>query len=181
MKIKVSEIPPQGLDLDLTKPRDWMREFLKDRDESFLFKTPLAVHVHLDRREEEVTLDGDLSGILALRCVRCLQEFPHPIEAHFSHLYLPLAERGAHHEEHALSRDEMEEEFYRRGEIETDEVIAAQVVEEMPPYPLCREGCRGLCPRCGADLNLGGCGCPTEAPPTRMGMALAALKGRSHH
>lgn len=26
-------------------------------------------------------------------------------------------------------------------------------------FPLCREDCRGLCPRCGADLNRGGCRC----------------------
>ena len=26
-------------------------------------------------------------------------------------------------------------------------------------FPLCREDCRGLCPRCGADLNRGACSC----------------------
>jgi len=31
-------------------------------------------------------------------------------------------------------------------------------------FPLCREDCRGLCPRCGADLNLGACECAAAAP-----------------
>jgi len=26
-------------------------------------------------------------------------------------------------------------------------------------YPLCRPDCKGLCPRCGADLNVGACRC----------------------
>jgi hypothetical protein len=30
----------------------------------------------------------------------------------------------------------------------------------LPSHPLCRAECRGLCPRCGADLNRGPCGCP---------------------
>jgi uncharacterized protein len=30
---------------------------------------------------------------------------------------------------------------------------------------LCREDCAGLCPRCGADLNAGPCGCHTPAEP----------------
>lgn len=32
-------------------------------------------------------------------------------------------------------------------------------------FPLCREDCAGLCPRCGADLNAGSCGCGTSAEP----------------
>ena len=30
----------------------------------------------------------------------------------------------------------------------------------VPRFALCREECKGLCPRCGADLNEGPCGCP---------------------
>lgn len=30
----------------------------------------------------------------------------------------------------------------------------------VPSFALCREDCRGLCARCGADLNAGPCGCP---------------------
>ncbi|HYD53333.1 MAG TPA: DUF177 domain-containing protein [Gemmatimonadaceae bacterium] len=29
-------------------------------------------------------------------------------------------------------------------------------------YPLCRDDCKGLCPTCGADLNAGPCGCPSQ-------------------
>jgi uncharacterized protein len=31
-----------------------------------------------------------------------------------------------------------------------------------PGFVLCREDCKGLCPRCGADLNQGACKCPPE-------------------
>jgi len=34
----------------------------------------------------------------------------------------------------------------------------------VPDAPLCRSDCRGLCPRCGADLNAGPCGCGTAEP-----------------
>jgi uncharacterized protein len=32
----------------------------------------------------------------------------------------------------------------------------------VPGFVLCREDCKGLCPRCGADLNQGPCTCETE-------------------
>ena len=30
---------------------------------------------------------------------------------------------------------------------------------ELPPAPLCRQDCRGLCSMCGADLNIEQCDC----------------------
>ena len=46
-----------------------------------------------------------------------------------------------------------------------------------PAFVLCREDCKGLCPRCGADLNEGPCSCTkTEIDPRWA--SLAALKGR---
>ena len=33
------------------------------------------------------------------------------------------------------------------------------------PYALCRRDCRGLCPRCGQDLNAGDCDCPPDEVP----------------
>ncbi|MBQ7189986.1 MAG: DUF177 domain-containing protein [Kiritimatiellae bacterium] len=40
----------------------------------------------------------------------------------------------------------------------TDEVREA-IILAFPSYPLCREGCLGLCPTCGANLNEGACSC----------------------
>jgi uncharacterized protein len=46
---------------------------------------------------------------------------------------------------------------------------------ELPLAPLCRPDCRGLCARCGADLNAGPCSCVADRDP-RWG-ALDALRG----
>lgn len=39
------------------------------------------------------------------------------------------------------------------------------VLLELPIAPLCRDGCRGLCPHCGADRNLGDCDCRAPGDP----------------
>jgi uncharacterized protein len=51
----------------------------------------------------------------------------------------------------------------RAAEIDLADAVREALILAMPEYPLCREDCRGLCPRCGADLNQGPCTCP---PPT---------------
>ncbi|MDY5613643.1 MAG: DUF177 domain-containing protein, partial [Dysosmobacter sp.] len=42
---------------------------------------------------------------------------------------------------------------------------------EMDTKTLCSEDCKGLCPRCGADLNLGPCSCKKEVDPRLAALA----------
>ena len=51
------------------------------------------------------------------------------------------------------------------GQVDLEPLIRDVVVLAMPFAPLCRPECRGLCARCGGDLNLGACTCPPEADP----------------
>ena len=51
------------------------------------------------------------------------------------------------------------------GEVDLDEVFTTAVVLDMDTTHLCREDCKGLCHRCGADLNEGPCGCKPEVDP----------------
>ena len=50
----------------------------------------------------------------------------------------------------------------RTESIDLRPVIREQWLLGAPEYALCREECRGICPRCGADLNAGSCGCALE-------------------
>ena len=49
--------------------------------------------------------------------------------------------------------------FYSGDEIELDDFVRETIVMNMPTKVLCSEDCKGLCPKCGADLNQGKCGC----------------------
>ena len=46
-----------------------------------------------------------------------------------------------------------------------DEQLLELLELEFPRKILCREDCRGLCPHCGHDLNLGPCDCKPEIDP----------------
>jgi uncharacterized protein len=49
--------------------------------------------------------------------------------------------------------------YYYGGEIETNDVVLEAAILELPISVYCSESCRGLCLKCGKDLNSGGCGC----------------------
>ena len=50
-------------------------------------------------------------------------------------------------------------------EIDLDEILVTNFVLDMETKFLCREDCKGLCPKCGKNLNLGPCGCGKEIDP----------------
>ena len=60
------------------------------------------------------------------------------------------------------------------GKVELDELLREDVLLDLPGKFLCREDCKGLCPRCGKNLNQGDCGCPKQEVDPRLA-ALQAL------
>ena len=61
------------------------------------------------------------------------------------------------------------------GMLDIDETITEQILLEFPTKLLCSEDCKGLCPRCGKDLNEGNCGCPEKEIDPRLAI-LAKLR-----
>jgi uncharacterized protein len=49
--------------------------------------------------------------------------------------------------------------------IDVRPVVREELILAVPEYVVCRDDCRGLCPRCGQDLNAGACRCPPAPPP----------------
>ena len=49
--------------------------------------------------------------------------------------------------------------------MDLDELVRADLLLELPTKVLCREDCKGLCPKCGKDLNFGPCDCKKEIDP----------------
>ena len=50
------------------------------------------------------------------------------------------------------------------------------IVMGLPTKVLCKDDCRGLCPDCGKDLNLGDCGCQKKEVDPRLAALADLLK-----
>ena len=51
--------------------------------------------------------------------------------------------------------------------LEVDELVYSEVILNLPTKHLCKEDCKGLCPKCGKNLNEGDCGCDLSEPDPR--------------
>ncbi len=162
MKIKIDQIPDIGLQLDLNYEKDWLKRIQKGhREEDFDFITPITAHLELNRSGRNISIKGELAGELRPKCSRCLKSFNYDLGTDFQDNLTPLPQRFEE-EDAELSDEDMEFSFYQGGEIDLDEVISEQLVLAVPLNPLCQEGCKGLCSKCGTDLNEGKCNCQEE-------------------
>lgn len=119
-----------------------------------------------------------------LVCTRCLQEFQDPVRSDAELMVLVNDRPGKGvRGEHELHEEDLGI-YQLEGEIlETAPILLEQLQLNVPMKPLCRADCKGLCGRCGADLNElpdGVCGCEKTAADPRWAALAAFKQGREH-
>ena len=68
---------------------------------------------------------------------------------------------------------ELDEDYYLEGtSFDTEVLIHNEVLVNLPMKVFCRENCKGICNRCGANLNMGSCKCDNAEPGTGMSKIL---------
>lgn len=97
---------------------------------------------------------GTITADMLCVCDRCGQEFESTKETAVDAV---LAEEE--------SEDNPELFVLEGTEIDAQEVLSTCFILDMETKFLCREDCKGLCARCGRNLNLGPCGCGKEIDP----------------
>ncbi|VAX34254.1 FIG01269488: protein, clustered with ribosomal protein L32p [hydrothermal vent metagenome] len=159
MKIIVSGIEEHGIDLNFSErlSRNSLLESIG----------PVNAHLRIDRRGEEIRIEGNIQGRVALQCSRCLVNFRKELSLDINLLYHPAAE-VANEVTYEVSRDEINIGFYSNDELDITQVIREQLILNLPMKALCDETCKGLCPVCGADMNLQRCECRYESVDPRL-------------
>jgi uncharacterized protein len=136
--------------------RDWWHP--GENDPVLGIGSPLQVSIKVTRVGDKFLLDGKLTGGIMVRCDRCLDAFHRDVESGF-HMFLAYPGQGKDRAEAELLDEDMEVDFIHGETIDLDEIIKGQVYLSLPIKSICKEGCLGLCPVCGANLNVERCRC----------------------
>ncbi len=134
MKINVDQIPPQGLTLEETIPP----QRLELDAEVVRSCGSIEIKAGVSKITNAVTVDLNLNAPLTFICIRCLNEFEVILKKNLKLNY--RVERTQH-------------------EIDLNPDIRQDIILDYPINPLCKPDCKGLCPRCGKNLNEGKCSC----------------------
>ena len=117
------------------------------------------------RFEAEASIEYDAE------CARCLK----PLHRSFS----VTLERTVVTEGSLENTPEDEADDYLEaagGWIDPDRTIVEELMMEFPTRELCSEDCKGLCPKCGKDLNEGDCGCVKKEIDPRLAILQKLLE-----
>ena len=102
-----------------------------------------------------LVLEGTVRSVLDLVCDRCGKAFSREKAVKLDSLLAQTLE------------DESSDEIILLDgtELDLDHVVTEAFVLAMDTKNLCSDDCKGLCPKCGADLNQGPCQCRPETDP----------------
>jgi uncharacterized protein len=114
---------------------------------------PLAVRLETSRAGRDLLVRGRLSGQVIINCRRCLEPVRQQIDDEVSFLFRAGIDRLTAEREEVYALPE------GVREVDLTDAIREHLVLSVPRFVVCREECRGLCPRCGINLNDGTCTC----------------------
>lgn len=127
-----------------------------------IFAKPVRLVGEVRNRAGLVTFEGSVQAEAVASCARCLEP------AEFS-CDIPLSLTVTEEAENA----ELEDYVYTQGDmLDLHVVVRDELILSCDMVILCQPDCRGLCARCGKNLNAGDCGCAgREVDPRLAGLA----------
>jgi uncharacterized protein len=162
LQITLKAIPDIGKEVAIDLGPEWFARWRAEDPDLEFAGAHITGTVSLSKHGLDILVRGQLSGHLDLTCSRCLTPFSHPVAADFDLLLAPAPESAAAADEE-LSPADLDTDYYTGEVVDLESILREQIILMIPFKPLCDEVCKGLCPRCGANLNRETCHCRPEA------------------
>jgi uncharacterized protein len=161
MIISLVRLPADGLQFE----HQYQAGELDTSNFEFALQSPPLVTGRVDRAGMDMRLRAVIKATMVAPCDRCLNEAPIRVEIPVDLFYAPEDPGGSGIGEIELRARDLDFSVYENDEINLDEMTLEQLELSLPSRVLCRADCQGLCPQCGADLNVEKCDCQKPIDP----------------
>lgn len=158
MRIDLSEIlEREGYNTELSVPFE-AENFTFGSDElTIMEKSEVRLKLKNEGRNK-ASIRGTVSFAVTMNCARCLKPVVVKLELE------PEAMMDFNHRE-----EDLDEMAYVSGyNFDVDGFVLDECYVQLPMSVLCKEDCKGLCIKCGKNLNEESCDCDTFVPDPRM-------------
>ena len=113
----------------------------------------------VSQQDEDVfSLDGSLKAAVITNCDRCGNRVELNVDQSFFY-QLRLEDEPQMASEYNCTDEDCEVVYLSEPVIESSDILKEQLVLALPTYCLCGDKCKGLCDRCGINLNEKQCKC----------------------
>lgn len=135
-------------------------EFSKEYENGVVFLSPVSVKGEFENIGGSIKLCATANATVRYICDRCCEEFD-------TDLSFDIDEKLQEEDPKGEIDKNPDVIYFRGNSIELDEIVLENLFLSLPLKRLCSEDCKGLCSKCGANLNLGDCGCDTRTVDPR--------------
>ena len=159
MYIELSDIlSVTNKELDIPASIEMNRFVSKTDDYEIISKSPFTVHLK-NTGKKKLSISFETVVSLNIPCSRCLADVRNDIHIEVNKI---IDMNESDHEEIDLD----EQSFIEGKELNLEMLIYKEILVNLPMKVLCNENCKGICNRCGANLNIQSCDCDrTELDP----------------
>ena len=112
--------------------------------------------------DKVLTVKGEADVCLEMPCSRCLE----PVKVPF---HLEIDQKVDMKQTDEDRAADLDEQFYINGyNLDVDQLVGNELTLNLPMKVLCSEDCKGICNRCGTNLNHETCDCDNRPLDPRM-------------
>ena len=187
MRVNIDEIKEAGLDRHWDVAREALDAIVQGDRSGWRARGAAHVDLRFEKLDRRVMVTGSATAELEAECSRCLVPVRADVPVAFTLTMVPAdeyedeagaAEDKSHHPvAGSFAAEDAEEDVYTGKVIDLDPILREQVLLALPGYPVCQDGCKGLCTVCGTNLNERECGCDRKVPDPRWaGLAKVKLQ-----
>jgi len=175
MRVNIDEIKEVGLVRSWDVTREALDEMVSGERAGYRAGGPARIEARLDKFERRIRLTGQAQVRVGAACGRCLVPVEVEVPVDFDLALVPADEYQDPDGEPgdsgrvagSFDPEIADEDTYEGKVIDLDPIVREQILLALPGYPVCREGCKGLCTVCGTNLNEKECGCDRHVPDPR--------------
>lgn len=142
----------EGLSVQLDYDLDLSGEELEG---VYPFRTPVHVKGAVSNETGIVEINAVASFDFTIPCSRCAAEYTETMEVDVCHTLV----RSVNNEDNDALMQVTDLRF------DVDPLVTEDIFLTMPFKFLCSEDCKGLCVKCGKNLNDGPCSCKSDTDP----------------
>ena len=113
-----------------------------------VYSAPVSVTGTLTLGGNAVFVEGEIEYSLNAKCSRCLDDV----------IFHNIVEFDERYSEDKTDGDAY---LYAKGLVDLTDMVNEKLLLSFPYSVLCKEGCKGICPGCGVNLNREECKCKT--------------------
>ena len=124
-------------------------------------KAPVALTI-TNIGNREISIQGHIDVVLNIPCDRCLEDVPTALSMDVD----KTIDMKKTDEERINDLDETC--YIDHSSLDVERLVSNEILIHFPMKTLCREDCKGICFKCGQNLNLGECGCDRASLDPRM-------------